>query len=142
MLALTVRLLRADERVAQRLRSRHTHVLVDEFQVGLAWVSYGAVSHGMGGGRRGSRASAVPCMHSRPRLHQAHLPRPRQRPTPSAPHPPSSTHPPQDCNPLQVELALLLGGPSGRLTAVGDAAQSIFGFTAATPRVFELFSTA
>lgn len=49
---------------------------------------------------------------------------------------------PQDCNPLQVELALLLAGPSGRLTVVGDDDQSIYGFMAATPAVFDLLSSA
>ncbi len=49
---------------------------------------------------------------------------------------------PQDCSPPQIELALLLGGPAGRVTAVGDAAQSIFGFSAATPHAFNIFATA
>ncbi|KAI7835978.1 hypothetical protein COHA_010146 [Chlorella ohadii] len=48
----------------------------------------------------------------------------------------------QDCSPPQIELALLLGGPAARVTAVGDAAQPIFGFSAATPHAFNIFATA
>ncbi|KAL4434014.1 hypothetical protein ABPG75_000455 [Micractinium tetrahymenae] len=48
----------------------------------------------------------------------------------------------QDCNLLQVELVMLLGGQSGRITAVGDDDQSIYSFMAATPDVFNLFQKA
>jgi len=34
MLAVVVKLLRENARVRERLQERHTHILVDEFQVG------------------------------------------------------------------------------------------------------------
>ncbi|KXZ44052.1 hypothetical protein GPECTOR_75g776 [Gonium pectorale] len=45
----------------------------------------------------------------------------------------------QDCSPQQVRFVELLSGHSGRLTAVGDDAQSIYRFRGAMPGVFEAF---
>ena len=42
----------------------------------------------------------------------------------------------QDINPIRLQLIRMSLNPGGRLVAVGDPCQSIYGFTGATPEVF------
>ena len=45
----------------------------------------------------------------------------------------------QDTNALQLELVLALAARTGRITAVGDANQAIYGWRGSSPRVFDTF---
>jgi DNA helicase-2/ATP-dependent DNA helicase PcrA len=47
----------------------------------------------------------------------------------------------QDINPIQHKLLKMLTGPSGKITAIGDPHQAIYGFRGSHVKFFESFST-